>query len=141
MSDVIENKIESIRKCVARIESVRPASVELLLENVDAQDILCLNLERSVQMAVDIATYLLATLEVDVPETMADAFRGLQGAGVIDEAIATKMAKAVGFRNIAIHTYKNIDWAVVFSIASLAPDDFREFVRQVVAWEDGLKKE
>lgn len=140
MNSVIQNKIESIRKCVARIENVRPASVERLLDSVDAQDILCLNLERAVQLSVDIATHILAGLESVVPATMADSFRDLQKTGVIDEAIATKMTKAVGFRNIVIHTYKNIDWALVYSIATKAPDDLREFVRQVVRWSERKAK-
>ena len=135
MNEVVQSKVESIRRCIARIEALRPATLEQLVADVDAQDILCLNLERAVQLSVDIATYLLAGLDSAVPDTMSESFRELNKARVIDAVIADKMVKAVGFRNIAIHAYRNIDWAIVFSITRHAPEDFREFVRQVVASE------
>lgn len=135
MNEVIQSKVESIRRCIARVEALRPATLEQLVADVDAQDILCLNLERAVQLSVDIATYLLAGLDSAVPDTMSESFRELNKAKVIDAVIADKMVKAVGFRNIAIHAYRNIDWAIVFSITQHAPEDFREFVRQVVAAE------
>lgn len=135
-SDVIANKIESVRRCVTRIEQVTPATVEALMDHIDAQDILCLNLERAVQMTVDIAAHVLAATESKVPDTMADSFRLLDKAGVITTEVSEVMIKAVGFRNIAVHAYRDIDWAIVHAIARKAPSDFREYVRQVMAFID-----
>jgi uncharacterized protein YutE (UPF0331/DUF86 family) len=140
MNEVLANKIESIRRCIARIEAVRPATHALLVEQLDAQDILALNLERAVQMAVDVATHILAGIETSAPDTMSDCFRRLNGVGVIDDAITSKMTKAVGFRNIAVHAYRDIDWKIVFSISTQAPADFREFVRQIMAWDGEQEK-
>lgn len=131
MNEVIANKIESIRRCVTRIESTCPATTEMLMEDVDAQDILSINLERAVQLAVDMATYVLARCEIAAPDTMADAFRRLHDVGMLDSAIAEKMMKAVGFRNIAVHAYREMDWNIVHAIARQAPSDLREFIRQI----------
>lgn len=34
---------------------------------------------------------------------------------------------AVGFRNVAVHNYDRVDWAIVFAISTRYLDDFREF--------------
>jgi uncharacterized protein with HEPN domain len=39
--------------------------------------------------------------------------------------------KAVGFRNIAVHNYGEIDWAIVHAIARHQLGDFTEFARVV----------
>jgi hypothetical protein len=47
-SIVIKTKLESLRKCLDRIESKKPETLDDLLEDIDVQDIIALNLERSV---------------------------------------------------------------------------------------------
>jgi len=39
----------------------------------------------------------------------------------------------VGFRNLAVHHYDAIDWAIVFTIATYHPSDFDSFAQAVSA--------
>jgi len=57
-SIVIKTKMESLRKCLDRIETKTPETLDDLLKNIDVQDIIALNLERSVQLCVDIANHI-----------------------------------------------------------------------------------
>lgn len=41
------------------------------------------------------------------------------------------MKAAVGFRNIAVHNYRAIDWVIVFAITHQGLDDFKNFARAV----------
>lgn len=125
--EIVEEKLESLRRCVQRVSEKCPATVEPLLHDFDLQDILVLNLSRAVQLCVDIAAHLIADLEIAPPETMGSAFDALAGAGVLDESLATRLKKAVGFRNIAIHNYESIDWKIVYSISVNQLGDFSEF--------------
>ena len=59
-SVVIASKLESLRRCLDRIKSKKPKSLDQLLEDIDMQDILALNLERSIQLCVDIANQCLS---------------------------------------------------------------------------------
>lgn len=131
---VIDEKLESLRRCLARIEAKVPGTAEALAGDPDAQDIVVLNLERAVQVCVDVGTHLLAALEVPAADTMADTFSRLEGAGVLDDAVADRMAKAVGFRNLAVHAYAALDWAITHRIATDHLEDFRAFARAVDAW-------
>ena len=42
------------------------------------------------------------------------------------------MKKAVGFRNIVVHNYQEIDWAIVFNLCYHKLDDFRAFAQAIV---------
>ena len=131
---VIDEKLESLRRCLARVEAKVPATAEQLAADPDAQDIVVLNLERAVQVCVDLGTHLLAALEARAADTMADTFARLQAAGVLDDATAERMAKAVGFRNLAVHAYAALDWTITHKIATEHLDDFRAYARAVDAW-------
>ncbi|MEE4300225.1 MAG: HepT-like ribonuclease domain-containing protein [Pseudomonadales bacterium] len=129
---VIDRKLESLRRCLQRVEDRRPATLEALLGDADAQDILSLNLTRAVQLCVDIAAHVLADEDVPAPETMGGTFVALAAAGVLDTELAWRMRAAVGFRTVAIHSYQEIDWAIVFAIARERLGDFERFARAVV---------
>ena len=47
------------------------------------------------------------------------------------DALAVRLRGAVGFRNIAVHNYDRVDWAIVFAISTRHLDDFREFAAAV----------
>jgi uncharacterized protein YutE (UPF0331/DUF86 family) len=82
---------------------------------------------------VDIAAHLLSETDRPSPETMAEAFEHLQEMGVLHAPLAKRLKGAVGFRNVAIHAYRSIDWAIVHSITHERLDDFRQFARAVLA--------
>lgn len=126
---VVDQKLESLRRCVARVMAKRPASVAALVADVDAQDVIVLNLSRAVQICVDITMHYLASADSAVPQTMGQAFELLALEGVIDTALAERLRRAVGFRNLAVHSYDTIDWALVFAISSDQLDDFRAFAK------------
>lgn len=125
---VISQKLESLRRCIARLESRCPATVEVLQADVDLQDIIALNLTRAVQLSVDIAAHWLADHgNVASPQTMGQTFSLLAESGVIGDELAQRLRKSVGFRNIVVHNYEAVDWAIVFAICQRQLEDFQEF--------------
>jgi uncharacterized protein YutE (UPF0331/DUF86 family) len=130
---VIEDKLERLRRCVRRIEEKRPHTPKELSADYDLQDILSINLQRAVQLCVDIAAHIIADKEIEAPSTMAQAFDALQTLKILSPDLANSMKKAVGFRNIVIHTYQVIDWTIVFNICHQKLDDFRAFAQAVAA--------
>lgn len=51
---LIEEKLESLRRCIQRVEDKCPDTVDQLELDLDAQGIVSLNLTRAVQITVDI---------------------------------------------------------------------------------------
>jgi uncharacterized protein YutE (UPF0331/DUF86 family) len=129
---VLEPKLDSLARCIGRIENKLPFSEAELRTNLDLQDVISINLERAVQLSVDIASVVISYTQTPVPSTMAEAFDALHSLGWIDAETAQRMRKAVGFRNISVHEYEKIDWVIVHRIATSHLDDFKKFANQVV---------
>jgi uncharacterized protein YutE (UPF0331/DUF86 family) len=129
--DVIHIKLESLRRCLRRIKDKTPESDVALSMDNDTQDIICLNLERAVQVCVDIASHIIASADVSAPGSMGECFGQLQKLGLISDDLANRLKKSVGFRNIAVHSYQEINWKIVYSIITTKLDDFVEFARAI----------
>lgn len=125
--DVINEKVESLRRCLQRIHDKCPASAADLINNLDTQDIVSLNLTRAVQICVDLATHVIASREMRAPDTMGQAFDALADAALIPSELAGRLKKSVGFRNLSVRNYDAIDWTIVFEICTKHLDDFRAY--------------
>ncbi|MFC6669085.1 DUF86 domain-containing protein [Marinobacterium aestuariivivens] len=78
---LINQKLESLRRCIRRLETRCPASAEDLAGDLDAQDIVSLNLTRAVQLSVDIALHWIAEHpDIKAPATMGESFEVMAGA-------------------------------------------------------------
>ena len=129
--EVVEQKLESLRRCLRRIETKCPTDAATLVADLDLQDIISLNLSRAVQISVDIGAHLIAGMEVPPPDTMGQTFDLLAQEGVLNNELASRLKKAVGFRNITVHNYENINWNIVHSIVKYRLADFSEFAKVV----------
>jgi len=129
---VIGEKLISLNRCLERIKLHTPTSVETLQNDFDAQDIISLNIQRAVQISVDIAAHILAEQLHEQTPTMAETFLALSRHGLLDSQLASRLAKAVGFRNIAVHEYNTLDMNILYSIITKEIGCFDEFSDAVV---------
>ena len=129
--EVVEQKLESLRRCLRRIETKCPMDAATLIADIDLQDIISLNLSRAVQISVDIGAHLIAGMDVPPPDTMGQTFDLLAQESILNKELASSLKKAVGFRNIAVHNYESINWKIVHSIAKHHLADFSEFAKLV----------
>jgi len=128
---VLEKKIDSILRAINRVETHTPKKPEVFLSDIDAQDIVVLNLTRIIQLCVDIAMHIIASSNASFPQTMSESFDVLNQLDLIDKPLAEKLKKSVGFRNIAIHTYGDLDLELTYMIAKHHIGDFKEFIKQI----------
>jgi uncharacterized protein YutE (UPF0331/DUF86 family) len=77
----------------------------------------------------------VAEKKLGIPQTSRDAFELLYQYRIITESVMKKMKAMVGFRNIAVHDYQAINLEIVQMIVEKHLDDFREYVKQVLAQE------
>lgn len=105
--DILLNKAAIIERCIRRVEEEFRACPAL--DNFSHLDALTLNIERGCQAAIDMAMHVVATRHLGVPQSNADAFVLLERAGVIEASLSKSLRSMVGFRNIAVHQYKELD--------------------------------
>jgi uncharacterized protein YutE (UPF0331/DUF86 family) len=109
--DILLNKAAIIERCVRRmLEEARACPQFDDFTHVDA---LTLNIERACQAAIDIAMHVVADRHLGVPQSTAEAFLLLERSGVIDRPLAAALAGMVGFRNVAVHQYEEMDMNVL----------------------------
>ena len=131
--DVVMAKIAIIQRCLKRIEETT-GHIPESLDDIDKQDIFVLNLQRSVQAVIDLATHIVASEGLGLPDTIKDNFRMLLGKKIIDQGLAIKMERMVGFRNIAVHDYQSIDEEILKSILRKHLSDIEGFYRAVITY-------
>ena len=124
---ILAQKLESLRRCIQRVEEKTPSDVSQLVQDPDVQDILVLNLTRAVQLCVDIGSHVISESDEVAPATMGDVFSTLEKLGAITPGTCQSMRKFVGFRNVAVHNYDVINWEIVFAICQNFLTDFRRF--------------
>ena len=130
--DLLQKKLEMLANCIERIKSQKVASLKDLEASLDKQEIIILNLQRAVQICINIGNHILLDFSV-TPTTMADTFRFLAVKNVISKENADNLAKAVAFRNIAVHQYDILDNKVIFQIVSGHLNDFTDFAASIAA--------
>lgn len=131
-TDVILAKVSTIQRCLRRIKEVTNLNPESL-DNINTQDIFILNLQRAVEAAIDIAAHIVASESLGLSTTIKDNFRLLKRADIINDNLFKKMESMVGFRNIAIHDYREINVDILKSILSKHLKDLEEFYSTVIA--------
>ncbi|QEJ98053.1 hypothetical protein [Treponema phagedenis] len=71
---IIAEKLHSLDRCLSRIKEHVPVSIKSLEDDFDVQDIITLNLQRAVQISVDIASHVLSEGFNVQAKTMAELF-------------------------------------------------------------------
>jgi len=130
--DLIKAKMESLSRCLVRIRTKLPPTKERFIDDFDAQDLVMKNLERAVQVCVDVANHLLADDPSPPPASMAMAFVYLARKGVIAPELADRMAKTIGMRNLAVHEYENLDYGRIYETLSSGLGVFDDYGRAVL---------
>ena len=125
--DIFLNKRRSLEACLARVRD-KYAAGRSALEDLDAFEIILLNLLRACEISIDLAMHAVACHSLGIPQDSRDAFRLLQQAGWISDDLARRMQNMVGFRNIAVHQYQQISLAVVGAVIDQHLGDFHSFV-------------
>lgn len=131
---VIENKLESLRRCIERVAEKTPNSAASLVNDFDAQDVIVLNLSRAVQLTVDVGSHIISESNLPAPTSMRNVFESLYSMHVISEAVSVRMKNAVGFLNVAVHCYADLNSDIVFAICVQRLDDFKQFAKDIYAF-------
>lgn len=129
--DIIMAKTAIIQRCLKRIKDVTgldPNSID----DIDKEDIFILNLQRGIQATIDLATHIVASQGLGLPETIKDNFQLMKNAGVITSDIETKMKAMTGFRDIAVHNYQQINRDILKSILQNNLRDPEEFYTAIL---------
>lgn len=121
--DVIINKIETIKRCIKRIEE-EYANKPSNLENYTKQDSIILNLQRMCEATLDLGLHYIKIKKLEIPQTSKQIFEVLEKNGVIDKKTLINIKKIIKVKNIAISDNQNLDIDILQEIIEKNLDEF-----------------
>ena len=129
MDDVVINKMAIIERCIVRIRQEFSQVNPDLESDLTRQDSIMLNIERAAQACIDLGTHSVRIHKLGIPQRSRDVFDFLEKAGKLDSNLSKSMKAMVGFRNIAVHDYQNVNLDIVKNIVENKLDDFLKFAK------------
>ena len=130
-TDVLDARLRELSRRLRRVAAKKPVSIKALATDEDMQDILTRNLELAIQSCIDIAFHLCGA-HGKVPTTAADAFAQLAQLELIERGLAQRLQRAVGFRNVLVHEYTEVDWKIVMRVIRTDTRDLAAFGKAVL---------
>jgi len=134
MNDVLINKVAVIERCIKRIHDVYESNPENLTDYTK-QDSIILNIQRACEASIDLAMHIVSERKLGVPKASREAFRFLQEENIIAANLAKNLMSMVGFRNIAVHDYQELNLDILEAILERHIDDFRDFSKIILQLE------
>jgi uncharacterized protein YutE (UPF0331/DUF86 family) len=125
--EVLAERWAAVQRHLARVAERLPGDPAELRPATDASDAVILHLWQAVQITIDLALAACLHLKLGTPATYADAFRRLAAGDYVDQALAERLARAAGFRNVVAHAYESLDMARVHRAAKEGPADLMKF--------------
>lgn len=129
--DVILNKGQIIDRCLIRINEEYAGNPENL-DNFTKQDSIILNIQRAGEAAIDLAMHIVSQSKLGLPKSSREAFELLEKEGIINKEMALNMKAMVGFRNIAVHDYKEINLEILKQIIEKHLSDLLAFKALII---------
>ena len=130
--DVVMGKVSNARKRIETVKSLYRDDAPQVEEWIRL-DVTVLNLQRAVEACLDLANHLIAANGWELPRSGSHSISVLVNSKVVPPADLDVLTAMVGFRNIAVHNYTDIDPAVVHGIVSDHLDDIVRFTEHVMS--------
>jgi uncharacterized protein YutE (UPF0331/DUF86 family) len=130
--NVVLNKTATMERCISRVLEEYRGFEEEFTTNYTKQDSIILNLERLCQAAIDLAAHLVRVKKLGIPQDNRELFQFLEQNGLISEKLSRNLQSMVGFRNLAVHDYHELNLEIIQSIIKNHLTDFQAFSKIVL---------
>lgn len=128
MSDVLVNKKVSIERCIRQVRSYYQSRGEVPFErDFLRQDAIAMNLQRAAELCIDMANHVIRTRKLGLPQDSRDSFGLLEKEGLIDSTLTNRLKGMVGFRNVLVHEYRELDFGIMVDVIENRLDDLLDF--------------
>lgn len=123
--DLIAKKLAFIEACVTDLRShSRPERIE---NDIKEERFIAHTLQIAIQAALDVASHIVSDKRLEEPRTNRELFDLLAKDGWISPDQRQTLRNMVGFRNIVVHGYENVDLQILRDILENHLDDLLNF--------------
>ena len=129
--ELLAKKLAFIETCVAELR--RLARPEMIDTDIREERFVEHTLQIAIQAAQDVASHIVSDEKLGEPRTNRELFDLLLRAGWLTQSEAVPLSNMVGFRNILVHGYGDLDLAVVRDVLENHLEDLLHFAAIVGA--------
>ncbi len=127
--EVIRKRLEKLEEYLGFLERMQAYSQEEFLSDPEHYG----SAERFLQLAIetvnDIANHIIAEEELGTVDASRDIPRIFRERGYIDQSLEDKWIRMIGFRNILVHDYLEVDRLIVYEVLQHELEDLRVLER------------
>jgi uncharacterized protein YutE (UPF0331/DUF86 family) len=135
MNDIVLSKKESIERCIKQVRLYYRMPSEIPFEEDHLkQDAIAVNLQRAAEQAIDLANHVIRKKKLGLPKESRESFEILGEAGVIPQGLEDKLKRMIGFRNILVHQYEDLDVKIMVDVIEHHLGDLVDFTNHVVKY-------
>lgn len=129
----IKRHLKELRKRLLELESkFKPLSEEELITDETCYNAAEHHLQIAIQNCLDIANHIVAALGLPSPKKEAnEAFFTLAKERIISSKMAQVMKDIIGYRNVVIHEYLEVERHYTYKNIQAGLGDLAEFGRQI----------
>ncbi|MES9884284.1 MAG: DUF86 domain-containing protein [Sedimenticola sp.] len=132
MNDVMINKIQNIQRSIKRAKEESQLAGDNFPQDFSRQDAAILNVTRACEQAIDLANVVIKIRKLGIPNESRESFALLAKERLISESLSENLQRMVGFRNIVIHQYQDIEVAIIQAVIESGLDDLLLFTDAVI---------
>ena len=129
--DIVLAKVATIQKCVGVLRRLWFDNEPALPEWVFF-DITVLNLQRAVEACLDLTHHLIAANSWGLAASAGEAIGMLVGNRILPAEEAVVYRGMIGFRNIAVHNYRELDRDIIAGIDRDHLGDLEHFAQRIL---------
>jgi uncharacterized protein YutE (UPF0331/DUF86 family) len=129
--DLVAKKLAFIETCLRELRTL--TRVELIAVDVRELRFVEHTLQVAIQAALDVASHVVSDERMGEPGTHRELFELLVRHGWLTSDLGARLAKMVGFRNVLVHAYAEVDPVIVRDVVDNHLGDLDAFVAVVQA--------
>jgi len=129
--ELVAKKLAFIETCVAELR--RLANPEIIETDIREERFVEHTLQMAIQAAQDVASHIVSDERMGEPRTNRELIDLLARNGWLEESDAALLGNMVGFRNILVHGYGDVDLSVVRDVLENRLDELLQFAAVVRA--------
>ena len=133
MNNLHKNQILAIKEHLYDIKTIgRGVIYDQFVKDVKLRKAIEWSIVSAVGGSINLGRKVIAEKDLRIPENNREVFEILFEAGLISEDLLDKMKKSIGYRNMAIHRYSDLDPAITFGIMKERHFDLESFLSELI---------
>jgi uncharacterized protein YutE (UPF0331/DUF86 family) len=137
MRITITRMIRDLEASVQRLRKLQRYSYKEIEDDIEKFWAIEHGLQISIQSIIDIGNHIAAEIGENEIEEYADILNILEKHNVLPLEFAENIRGMIGFRNLLVHRYGDVDVKIVYDILQNRLYDFERFIGYIQSYFDG----